>query len=151
MTQSHDEPTQTMMWGGNAAFIEGLYESYLQDPSSVEAEWRSYFDDLRGGAQERVHSEVQQRFYELGQHRGPVTVQVTGGASGAQQAAGALVTAYRVYGHISARNNPLKLRGIPASLAIVPGANHGGLAARPSQSAARVSAILAWFERYRKK
>ncbi|WP_394650434.1 hypothetical protein, partial [uncultured Deinococcus sp.] len=27
MTQS-----QTMMWGGNAAFIEGLYESYLADP-----------------------------------------------------------------------------------------------------------------------
>ncbi|HCE64734.1 MAG TPA: hypothetical protein DER32_06555, partial [Deinococcus radiodurans] len=70
MTQSHDEPMQTMMWGGNAAFIEGLYESYLQDPSSVGAEWRSYFDGLRGGAQERVHSEVQQRFYELGQHRG---------------------------------------------------------------------------------
>ncbi len=45
----------------------------------------------------------------------------------------------------------LKLRGVPASLAIVPGANHGGLAARPSQSAARVSAILAWFDRYRAK
>ena len=120
MTQSHDEPMQTMMWGGNAAFIEGLYESYLQDPSSVGAEWRSYFDGLRGGAQERVHSEVQQRFYELGQHRGPVTVQVTGGASGAQQAAGALVTAYRVYGHISARNNPLKLRGVPTVPELTP-------------------------------
>ena len=31
----------------------------------------------------------------------------------------------------------------------VPGANHGGLAARPSQSAAKTAAILAWFERYR--
>jgi dipeptidyl aminopeptidase/acylaminoacyl peptidase len=44
----------------------------------------------------------------------------------------------------------LQLRGIPSSLAIVPGASHGGLTARPSQSAAKASAIIAWFDRYRK-
>lgn len=43
----------------------------------------------------------------------------------------------------------LKLHGIPTMLVKVPGANHGGLAARPSQSAAKTAAILAWFERYR--
>lgn len=43
----------------------------------------------------------------------------------------------------------LKLRGIPTMLVKVPDANHGGLAARPSQSAAKTAAILAWFERYR--
>lgn len=43
----------------------------------------------------------------------------------------------------------LQLRGIPTALVKVPGASHGGLAARPSQSAAKASAILAWFERYR--
>lgn len=43
----------------------------------------------------------------------------------------------------------LQLRGIPTALVKVPGANHGGLAERPSQSAAKASAILAWFERYR--
>ena len=42
-----------------------------------------------------------------------------------------------------------KLRGIPTALVKVPGASHGGLAARPSQSAAKASAILAWFQRYR--
>lgn len=45
----------------------------------------------------------------------------------------------------------LQLRGIPTALVKVPGASHGGIAARPSQSAAKASAILAWFERYRKK
>jgi dipeptidyl aminopeptidase/acylaminoacyl peptidase len=45
----------------------------------------------------------------------------------------------------------LQLRGIPTALVKVPGASHGGLAARPSQSAAKASAILAWFERYKKK
>jgi dipeptidyl aminopeptidase/acylaminoacyl peptidase len=43
----------------------------------------------------------------------------------------------------------LQLRGVPTALVKVPGASHGGLAARPSQSAAKASAILAWFDRYR--
>lgn len=43
----------------------------------------------------------------------------------------------------------LQLRGVPTALLKVPGASHGGLASRPSQSAAKASAILAWFERYR--
>ncbi|HEY0324868.1 MAG TPA: S9 family peptidase [Allosphingosinicella sp.] len=44
--------------------------------------------------------------------------------------------------------NALQLRGVPTALIRVPGASHN-LVGRPSQSAARVSAILAWFERYR--
>lgn len=43
----------------------------------------------------------------------------------------------------------LQLRGVPTALVEVPGASHMGLARRPSQSAAMVSAILAWFDRYR--
>ena len=43
----------------------------------------------------------------------------------------------------------LQIRGVPTALVKVPGASHGGLAARPSQSAAKASAILAWFDRYR--
>jgi dipeptidyl aminopeptidase/acylaminoacyl peptidase len=42
----------------------------------------------------------------------------------------------------------LQLVGVPTALVKIPGVGHG-LAARPSQSAARISAILAWFERYR--
>jgi dipeptidyl aminopeptidase/acylaminoacyl peptidase len=45
----------------------------------------------------------------------------------------------------------LQLRGVPTALVKVPGASHSGLTARPSQSAAKASAILAWFERYRLK
>jgi dipeptidyl aminopeptidase/acylaminoacyl peptidase len=45
----------------------------------------------------------------------------------------------------------LQLRRVPTALVKVPGASHGGLAARPSQSAAKTSAILAWFDRYRGK
>jgi len=43
----------------------------------------------------------------------------------------------------------LQLRGVPTALVKVPGASHGSIAARPSQSGAKAAAILAWFERYR--
>lgn len=43
----------------------------------------------------------------------------------------------------------LQIRGVPTALVKVPGASHGGIAARPSQSAGKAAAILAWFDRYR--
>jgi dipeptidyl aminopeptidase/acylaminoacyl peptidase len=43
----------------------------------------------------------------------------------------------------------LKLRGVPTMLVKVPGASHETLTDRPSQSAAKASAILDWFDRYR--
>jgi dipeptidyl aminopeptidase/acylaminoacyl peptidase len=43
----------------------------------------------------------------------------------------------------------LQTRGVPTALVKVPGASHGGIAARPSQAAAKASAILAWFDKYR--
>jgi dipeptidyl aminopeptidase/acylaminoacyl peptidase len=43
----------------------------------------------------------------------------------------------------------LQIKGVPTALVKVPGASHGGLAARPSQSAAKTLAILAWFDKYR--
>ncbi|NML92675.1 alpha/beta hydrolase family protein [Novosphingobium olei] len=43
----------------------------------------------------------------------------------------------------------LQIRGVPTALVKVPGASHHGLAERPSQSAAKAAAILAWFDKYR--
>ncbi len=43
----------------------------------------------------------------------------------------------------------LQLRGVPTRLVKVPGASHETLTDRPSQSAAKASAILDWFDRYR--
>ena len=43
----------------------------------------------------------------------------------------------------------LKLQSVPTMLVKVPGASHGGLTARPSQSAAKAAAIVAWFDKYR--
>lgn len=43
----------------------------------------------------------------------------------------------------------LQIQNVPTALVKVPGASHGGIAARPSQAAAKASAILAWFDRYK--
>jgi dipeptidyl aminopeptidase/acylaminoacyl peptidase len=43
----------------------------------------------------------------------------------------------------------LQLRQVPTALIQVPGASHGGLAERPSQSGAKARAILAWFDRFK--
>ena len=45
----------------------------------------------------------------------------------------------------------LKLINVPTMLVKVPDASHGGIAARPSQAAAKASAIIAWFDKYRKR
>ena len=32
--------------GGNVAYVEELYEQYLRDPDSIDAQWRNYFEQL---------------------------------------------------------------------------------------------------------
>ena len=35
------------LFGGNAPYVEELYEAYLNDPSSVPDNWRHYFDGVQ--------------------------------------------------------------------------------------------------------
>lgn len=42
----------------------------------------------------------------------------------------------------------LQIRNVPTTLVKIPGAAHTTLSARPSQSSARINAILAWFARF---
>ena len=37
----------SFLYGGNAAYIEDLYARYEKDPSSVDAEWKSFFEALK--------------------------------------------------------------------------------------------------------
>ena len=50
--------------GANAAYIEELYESYLDNSQSVSDEWREVFDTLpkvEGSNVEYRHSDIQRR------------------------------------------------------------------------------------------
>ena len=61
------EETSTL-FGGNAPFIEDLYESYLVNPASVPEEWRDYFDKMQvlpGNANKDVaHAPVVESFVQ---------------------------------------------------------------------------------------
>jgi 2-oxoglutarate dehydrogenase E1 component len=108
--------------GGNAAFVEELYEAYLRDPASVAAEWRKYFDTFKGREQGDVpHSDAIARIEQaqkLNGHARAAAIPVTD--THAQKQAGVLklVTAYRSRGHLAAKLDPLELetRFPPADL-----------------------------------
>jgi 2-oxoglutarate dehydrogenase E1 component len=104
------------LFGGNAPFIEELYEKYLANPQSIPEEWRDYFDrmqDLPGAADKDVaHAPVVESFVQRAK-RGefaaartlpsePVTPERL------QVAALLLVTAYRIAGARWASVDPLK-------------------------------------------
>ncbi len=39
------------LYGGNAVYIEQLYAQYVDDPSSISADWRAFFDEVGDPAQ----------------------------------------------------------------------------------------------------
>ena len=58
--------------GGNAVYVEALYEAYLRDPNGIPAEWRDYFDRLPQVDAVRAdvpHSTVQEHFALLGRQK----------------------------------------------------------------------------------
>ena len=101
--------------GGNAAFIEELYEKYLLDPASIAAGWRTYFDTLKGReAGDVPHSAVIERIEKAQRLNGhayaPIAATPASDARAEKQAGVLkLVTAYRSRGHLAAQLDPLDL------------------------------------------
>ena len=95
--------------GGNAGFIEDLYEQYLVDADSVGQQWKAYFDALPGGGSDVPHSaviaQVQRAAHEGAGARGGADEE----AARKQTACGKLVTAYRSRGHLGAALDPLAM------------------------------------------
>src|SRR5688572_29739633 len=108
------------LFGANAPFIEGLYESWLKDPQSVEPRWRSYFDELQrldDGPADVSHEEVQQRFVDLAKTRRSAAAAAPAGKQqlGEKQfAVLQLITAYRTLGARHANVDPLGRAEKPA-------------------------------------
>jgi 2-oxoglutarate dehydrogenase E1 component len=47
MSSEHESLQNSYLFGGNAPYVEELYEAYLDNPGSVPDNWRSYFDQLQ--------------------------------------------------------------------------------------------------------
>ncbi|HJW03138.1 MAG TPA: 2-oxoglutarate dehydrogenase E1 component [Azospira sp.] len=104
------------LFGGNAPFVEELYENYLDNPASVPDEWRDYFDKLAqqpgAAARDVPHFPVIAAFAEQGK-RGPVRTVVAAGDDKKQVAVLQLINAYRFLGNRWANLDPLKRQERP--------------------------------------
>jgi 2-oxoglutarate dehydrogenase E1 component len=106
------------MAGGNATYIEEMYEAYLDDAQSVSEEWRGIFDKLPkldGVAVETKHSQVRDQFRSLAA-LGPAARAGSGvaqpsasGGDDKQVKVLQLINAFRFRGHQHANLDPLEL------------------------------------------
>ncbi|HEY4373284.1 MAG TPA: 2-oxoglutarate dehydrogenase E1 component [Burkholderiales bacterium] len=107
------------LFGGNAPYVEELYESYLNNPGSVPEKWRDYFDALQhvpaanGAAEARdvAHAPIVESFAQRAKEN---TLRPQGGSSvdlsvaRKQVFVQQLIAAYRYVGNQWADLDPLK-------------------------------------------
>jgi 2-oxoglutarate dehydrogenase E1 component len=132
------ESVMQRMWnsahlsGGNAAYVEELYELYLHDPNAVPEEWRTYFQKLPAdgsSATDVSHSTIRDHFVLLAKNQRRAQPVSAGSVSSEHEKKQVevlrLIQAYRMRGHQAAQLDPLGLwqRPAPADLSI----NHYGM------------------------
>jgi 2-oxoglutarate dehydrogenase E1 component len=113
MSESLQAQTSTTpLSGGNAPYVESLYEQYLQDPASVPPAWRDYFRALQAGSRETARGPVEAELLARA-HAPRAAAAATGGldpmAAEKQAAVIRLIEAYRDRGHLHAKLDPLGL------------------------------------------
>ncbi len=119
--------SSSAFYGGNAAFIEDLYERYLKDPESIDLAWRRRFDAIHAEAANEVpHGPVRENFERLAsesrtraQRRSVERLEPA--AAERQAAVLRLINTYRYRGHQIADLDPLKLRPTPKVADLEPG------------------------------
>ncbi|MDE2304382.1 MAG: 2-oxoglutarate dehydrogenase E1 component [Gammaproteobacteria bacterium] len=113
MSQSMAEQSSTtMLYGGNAAFVEDLYERFLADPSAVDPAWREYFAKLAAGATGEVaHGPLRERLAEAAKApRAAAALAAPSVDSEKQAAVSRLIQVYANRGHLIAKLDPLGLQ-----------------------------------------
>jgi 2-oxoglutarate dehydrogenase E1 component len=114
----------TPLQGANAAYVEALYEAYLESPASVPAVWRNYFASLGAERGEIAHGPIVKALADRvrGRPTGAAAAvngtPVVGQASEKQASVSRLIQAYSLRGHQIADLDPLGLlqRETPAVL-----------------------------------
>lgn len=117
------ENIMELMWstghlsGANAEYVEGLYEKYLLDPSTVPEKWCTFFDSLSTTVIEKTepdvsHASIRRDFRSLSKvsRYAPVLSNeavVNSDHESKQVHVLQLISSYRVRGHQKARLDPL--------------------------------------------
>ena len=115
--------SNSYLFGGNAPYVEELYESYLNNPASVPDAWREWFDSLQGvpaadGSPETrdvAHAPIVQSFAERAKEGLLQPQQMGGDAATARRQVFVqqLIAAYRFLGSRWADLDPLKRQERP--------------------------------------
>jgi 2-oxoglutarate dehydrogenase E1 component len=103
------------LFGGNAPFIEDLYEAYLQNPDAVTPEWRRYFDQMQQlpGARDVAHAPIVESFVQRARTGTPRVAAAPARLDRKQVSVIQLVAEYRFRGVFLAQLDPLKRRERP--------------------------------------
>ncbi|MGY8525202.1 2-oxoglutarate dehydrogenase E1 component [Paracidovorax citrulli] len=114
--------SNSYLFGGNAPYVEELYEAYLQNPTSVPDNWRAYFDAMQhvpavDGTNSRdiPHAPIVASFAERAK-QGPIKTIVASAdvdMGRKRVAATQLIAAYRNIGSHWADLDPLKRQERP--------------------------------------
>ncbi len=115
--------SSSYLFGGNAPYIEELYETYLDNPGSVPEKWRIYFDAMQNvpasdgsDSRDTAHSPIQASFAERAR-LGPICRVVASPDAGLGRkrvSVQKLIAAYRNIGSRRADLDPLKRQERPA-------------------------------------
>ena len=98
--------------GANQSWIEQLYEDFLTDPDSVDANWRSTFQQLPGTGvkPDQFHSQTREYFRRLAKDASRYSSTISDPDTNVKQVKVLqLINAYRFRGHQHANLDPLGL------------------------------------------
>ncbi len=99
--------------GGNAAYLESLYENYLSDPNSVAAEWRDVFKQLPAvNGYEQAHADIKEQFRNFSSAPANAGDSASVEHMRKQVRVLQLINAYRFRGHQQAKVDPLALNDV---------------------------------------
>ena len=112
------EPTP--LYGGNAEFLDALYEQYLLDPGSVAEGWRSYFEQLGGPPRERAHGPLREAIAARAAAVNGATARAQTAGNARQAAVSRLIQVWINRGHLIANIDPLELMPRPRPRALDP-------------------------------
>ena len=101
--------------GANASYIEGMYESYLEDPTAVSDEWRAVFEQLATDSEQADvpdvnHTKIRDYFRRAAKEvRGGPASEIDPQTASKQVKVLQMINAYRFRGHQHANLDPLGL------------------------------------------
>ena len=123
MSNFSDNLAVSYLFGGNAPYVEELYESYLDNPGSVPEKWRAYFDQLQlqptpdgqDGVRDQAHAPIIQSFAQRARENAflPRVSEADLAMAGKQVHVQSIIAAYRSLGSRWADLDPLKRQERP--------------------------------------